>query len=39
MTTEPVVLPPDATVADALAELMTTGQAPEVLRPFDPGRF
>jgi D-amino-acid dehydrogenase len=25
--------------ADALAEQMTTGVAPEVLRPFDPGRF
>jgi D-amino-acid dehydrogenase len=25
--------------ADALADLMTTGQTPEVLRPFDPSRF
>jgi D-amino-acid dehydrogenase len=25
--------------ADALAEQMTTGRAPDVLRPFDPGRF
>jgi D-amino-acid dehydrogenase len=25
--------------ADVLAEQMTTGQRPEVLRPFDPGRF
>ncbi|MFL5762219.1 MAG: NAD(P)/FAD-dependent oxidoreductase [Thermomicrobiales bacterium] len=25
--------------ADALAEQLTTGQTPEVLRPFDPGRF
>ena len=25
--------------AEALAELMTTGYAPEVLKPFDPGRF
>jgi D-amino-acid dehydrogenase len=25
--------------ADALADLISTGKRPEVLRPFDPGRF